>query len=394
MLGMLLVIKGKAVLENEVKTNQYVYMESGKIVAAGHLSELPSKYEDAEVIEIPESHTVVPGFVDLHIHGAAGADTMDATPDALRTMAEALPAEGTTAFLATTITQEHGNIERALENAASYCESENGPGKAEIVGVHLEGPFINAKRKGAQPEEYILNPDIELFSKWQESAKGLIKLVTMAPELENGLEFVEYLDKNGVIASIGHTDAVYEEVEKAVKAGAKHVTHLYNGMRGMHHREPGTAGAALLFKELMVEMIVDGIHIAPEMVKLSVAAKGTDRLLLVTDSMRAKCLNAGIYDLGGQDVTVGNGKAVLADGTLAGSILKMNEAVRNVATFSNLSLLDAVKMASINPAKQIGIFDRKGSIAAGKDADLVILDEAMNVEKTYCRGELAFQKGD
>nr|WP_048828059.1 N-acetylglucosamine-6-phosphate deacetylase [Bacillus sp. B-jedd] len=391
---MLVVIKGKAVFENEVKTNQYVYLEGGKITAAGHLSELPSKYEDAEVIEIPESHTVVPGFVDLHIHGAAGADTMDATPDALRTMAEALPAEGTTAFLATTITQEHGNIERALENAASYCETGNGPGKAEIVGVHLEGPFINAKRKGAQPEEYILNPDIELFSKWQNKAKGLIKLVTMAPELENGLEFVEYLDKNGVIASIGHTDAVYEEVEKAVKAGAKHVTHLYNGMRGMHHREPGTAGAALLFKELMVEMIVDGIHIAPEMVKLSVAAKGTDRLLLVTDSMRAKCLNAGIYDLGGQDVTVGNGKAVLADGTLAGSILKMNEAVRNVATFSDLSLLDAVKMASINPAKQIGIFDKKGSIAAGKDADLVILDEAMNVEKTYCRGELAFQKGN
>ncbi|RHW38914.1 N-acetylglucosamine-6-phosphate deacetylase [Neobacillus notoginsengisoli] len=392
MLGTLLAIRGKAVFEKEVKTNQYVYIEGGKIVAAGPLSEMPAKYEQAEVVEIPNSHTVVPGFVDLHIHGAAGADTMDATPEALATMAEALPAEGTTAFLATTITQEHGNIDLALKNAAGYCKADNGPGKAEVVGVHLEGPFINTKRKGAQPEEYILDPDIELFSKWQESADGLIKLVTMAPELENGLEFVEYLDKNGVVASIGHTDAVYEEVEKAVKAGAKHVTHLYNGMRGMHHREPGTAGAALLFKELMVEMIVDGIHIAPKMVKLSVAAKGTDRLLLVTDSMRAKCLNAGVYDLGGQDVTVGDGKVVLADGTLAGSILKMNEAVRNVAKFSDLSLLDAVKMASENPARQIGIFGKKGSIAAGKDADLVVLDTGMNVVKTYCRGELAFQK--
>ncbi|WP_053369018.1 N-acetylglucosamine-6-phosphate deacetylase [Bacillus sp. FJAT-27245] len=388
----LLKIKGRIVFENEVKTNQYVYIENGKIAAAGPLSEADGKYQDAEVFEFGESATVVPGFIDLHIHGAAGADTMDGTHEALRKIAGALPAEGTTAFLATTITQEHGNIEQALRNAASYCENDNVPGRAEMAGVHLEGPFINAKRAGAQPREYIINPDIDLFKQWQTTAAGLIKLVTTAPELENGTEFIEYLASTGVIASIGHTDAGYEEVEKAVQAGARHVTHLYNGMRGMHHREPGTAGAALLFKELLVEMIVDGIHIAPEMVKLSVAAKGPDGMVLVTDSMRAKCLNAGVYDLGGQDVTVGNGRAVLADGTLAGSILKMNEAVRNAADFSGVSLLDAVRMASVNPAKQIGIFDKKGSIAPGKDADLAVLDSGMNVAATWCRGVLAHKK--
>lgn len=388
----LMKIKGKIVFENEVKTNQYIYIEGGKIAAAGPLAEADGKYSDAEVFEIPESETVVPGFIDLHIHGAAGADTMDGTHEALGTIAGALPAEGTTAFLATTITQEHGTIEQALKNAASYSETDNGPGKAEVVGVHLEGPFINAKRGGAQPREYIIDPDIELFKHWQASAAGLIKLVTTAPELENGTKFIEYLASTGVVASIGHTDAVYEEVEKAVKAGARHVTHLYNGMRGMHHREPGTAGAALLFKELLVEMIVDGIHIAPEMVRMSVSAKGPEGMVLVTDSMRAKCLNAGVYDLGGQDVTVGDGRAVLADGTLAGSILKMNEAVRNAADFSGISLLEAVRMASVNPARQIGVFDKKGSIAPGKDADLVVLDSSMNVKATWCRGVLAHQQ--
>ncbi|WP_316572352.1 N-acetylglucosamine-6-phosphate deacetylase [Neobacillus sp. YIM B06451] len=388
-MAILLKIKGRSVFENEVKTNQYIFIEDGKISAVGPLAEANGKYPDAEVHEIGESETVVPGFIDLHIHGAAGADTMDGTHEALRTIASALPAEGTTAFLATTITQEHGNIENALKNAASYCEVDNRPGKAEVVGVHLEGPFINAKRAGAQPREYIIDPDIDLFKHWQSSAAGLIKLVTTAPELENGTKFIEYLASTGVVASIGHTDAVYDEVKKAVNAGARHVTHLYNGMRGMHHREPGTAGSALLFKELLVEMIVDGIHIAPEMVKLSLSAKGPDGMVLVTDSMRAKCLNAGIYDLGGQDVTVGDGRAVLADGTLAGSILKMNDAVRNASDFSGIGLLDAVRMASVNPAKQISIFDKKGSIAPGKDADLAVLDSNMEVAATWCRGVLA-----
>jgi N-acetylglucosamine-6-phosphate deacetylase len=392
-LSLLLMVHGKAVLENEVAESIYIYIEHGKIKELGPIETLPAHLKDVEKIEISEEQYVVPGFIDVHIHGAAGADTMDATIEALDTMAKALPAEGTTSFLATTITQKHEHIENALKNAALYRKGNNDSGKSDILGVHLEGPFINAKRAGAQPKEYIIDPDIELFKHWQELAEGSIKLVTVAPELENGTNFVAYLHENDVIASIGHSDAIYEEMEKAVKAGAKQVTHLFNGMRGIHHREPGVAGSALLFKELMVELIADGIHVRPEVMKLVINAKGTEGMILITDAMRAKCLKNGVYDLGGQDVSVAHGKALLADGTLAGSILKMNDSIRNILEAAEISLSDAVQMASVNPAKQLKVYDTKGSISAGKDADITILSKEYQVELTICRGEIAYKKG-
>ncbi|OUM93251.1 N-acetylglucosamine-6-phosphate deacetylase, partial [Caldibacillus debilis] len=299
--------------------------------------------------------------------------------------------EGTTAFLATTITQSPQAIEKALANAASYIKEQNAPGKAEVVGIHLEGPFINAKRKGAQPEEYILEPDVETFQKWQNLAEGHIRLVTMAPECPNGLELVHYLSKNRCIASIGHSDADYADVKAAVEAGATHVTHLFNGMKGIHHREPGTAGAALLFDELTVELIADGIHVRPEMFRLILQAKGLDRVVLITDAMRAKCLKNGVYDLGGQDVHVRDGKALLSDGTLAGSILKMKDGIKNILAHTSLTLPEAVKLASENPARELGLFDRKGSLEAGKDADLVVLNEQYEPILTICRGAIAFK---
>jgi N-acetylglucosamine-6-phosphate deacetylase len=392
-LSLLLMVHGKAVLENEVAESIYIYIEHGKIQELGPIEALPSHLKDSKKIEISEDQHVVPGFIDVHIHGAAGADTMDATIEALDTMAKALPAEGTTSFLATTITQKHENIENALKNAALYRKGHNDSGKSDILGVHLEGPFINAKRAGAQPKEYIIDPDIELFKHWQELAEGSIKLVTVAPELENGTNFVAFLHETDVIASIGHSDAIYEEMEKAVAAGAKQVTHLFNGMRGIHHREPGVAGSALLFKELMVELIADGIHVRPEVMKLVINAKGTEGMILITDAMRAKCLKNGVYDLGGQDVSVAEGKALLADGTLAGSILKMNDSIRNILESAEISLSDAVQMACVNPAKQLKVYDTKGSISAGKDADITILSKEYQVELTICRGEIAYKKG-
>jgi N-acetylglucosamine-6-phosphate deacetylase len=200
------------------------------------------------------------------------------------------------------------------------------------------------------------------------------------------------LHENDVIASIGHSDAIYEEMEKAVEAGAKQVTHLFNGMRGIHHREPGVAGSALLFKELMVELIADGIHVRPEVMKLVINAKGTEGMILITDSMRAKCLKNGVYDLGGQDVSVSDGKALLADGTLAGSILKMNDSIKNILEAADISLSEAVQMASVNPAKQLKVYDTKGSISPGKDADITILSNEYQVEMTICRGEIAYKK--
>jgi N-acetylglucosamine-6-phosphate deacetylase len=391
-MNLLLIVRGKAVVEKDILESIYILIENGKIHEIGPINEIPVDYQQLEKIEIPEDQTILPGFIDVHIHGVAGADTMDATTEALTTMAKALPAEGTTSFLATTITQKHEFIELALKNAANYREQHNESGQAEVLGVHLEGPFINKKRKGAQPEEYIQSPDIELFKRWQELANGDIKIVTVAPELENGTDFVRYLSDTGVIASIGHTDAVYEEMKTAVEAGAKQVTHLFNGMRGIHHREPGVAGSALIFKELMVELIADGKHVRPEVIKFVLAAKGADGMILITDAMRAKCLKNGIYDLGGQDVHVADGKALLADGTLAGSILKMNDSFKNTMEFADVSLIEAVQMTSVNPAKQLTIFDRKGSLSIGKDADITVLTNNFEVDLTICRGKIAYKR--
>lgn len=369
----------------------YVLTEGEKVIEVGPMSSSPASIE-AEVVELDSSFSIIPGFIDVHIHGAAGADVMDATSDALHTMAEVLPKEGTTSFLATTMTAPIDHIERAVENVAQYIHRDNLPGKAEVLGIHLEGPFISPKRAGAQHPNNIIEPNIALFQKWQNIASGHIRLVTLAPEENNGLALTAYLKKTGVIASIGHSDAVYEQVKAAIDAGIKHATHLFNGMRGVHHREPGVAGAVLMHDEVVCELIADGIHVAPEMVRFAYQMKGCEGLILITDAMRAKCLGAGIYELGGQDVVVQGEKATLRDGTLAGSILKLSDAVKNAMSFTGCALEDVIRMASWNPAKQLGVLDRKGSIRAGKDADLVVLDEQHHVVMTICRGQLAYAK--
>ncbi|WAA09886.1 N-acetylglucosamine-6-phosphate deacetylase [Fervidibacillus albus] len=385
------ILTGNVCTDGKQLEHQYILIENGKISSTGNENAVPASFS-GKVIPIPTSHVIAPGFLDLHIHGAGGADTMDATEEALETMANALVKEGTTSFLATTITQKKEAIDRALTNVSTYMNDHNRPGKAEIVGVHLEGPFINTKRKGAQPEEFILEPSIEQFDRWQELANGTIKLVTMAPEKESGFKFVAHLKNTGVIPSIGHSDADFIDVKEAMKAGASHVTHLFNGMKGLHHREPGTAGGALLLDELTVEIIADGFHIRPEMIDLAVRLKGLDQVILITDAMRAKGLPDGESELGGQVVIVKDGKATLANGSLAGSILKMNDAVKHMIEFAKLSLPKAIKLATMNPAKKLGIDDRKGSIEIGKDADIVVLDENIQPVLTITRGVVAYKR--
>ncbi|WP_270180560.1 N-acetylglucosamine-6-phosphate deacetylase [Alkalihalobacillus sp. CinArs1] len=375
----------KIYAEDETIQNGYLKVRNGKIVAIGHSNSLETS-PDEPVYQAPKNHSLLPGMIDVHIHGANGADTMDATPEAIETIARTLPSEGTTSFLATTITNDDLAIETALSNVGDYILNKQSPGHAEIIGVHLEGPFINHIRAGAQPSEAIQKPDISVFKRWNELAQGTIKLVTLAPELGSGMELVRYLSKQGIVASIGHSDATYEDVQEAIKNGATHVTHLYNGMRGLHHREPGVVGAALLFPELKAEIIADGHHVRPEMIDLAYRQKNDEGIVLITDSMRAKCLKNGSYDLGGQDVSVEDGKALLENGTLAGSVLKMNQALKNIQTFTGCSLQSAIKMAAENPARQLGVFDRKGSIAVGKDADLILLDEEGEIYATFCKG--------
>ncbi|MCY9138349.1 N-acetylglucosamine-6-phosphate deacetylase [Peribacillus frigoritolerans] len=376
--------------EKETYKNGYIKVVDGKIAEVGPASQYKQD-DDAKVITLSPDYQVIPGAIDIHIHGASNSDAMDATHDALSTMAKTLPKEGTTSFLATTMTQSTQAIESALLNAGKYIENQTQE-NAEIVGIHLEGPFISPARKGAQPEDYIVDPDVTLFKRWQEMAENQIKLVTLAPEQPNGLDLAAHLRGTGVVASIGHSDATYDQIDEAIQAGTTHVTHLYNGMRGLHHREPGVLGAAYLRDELYVELIADGIHCRPEMIKLAYNQITSERMILITDSLRAKWLEKGTYDLGGQPVNVDETKATLSDGTLAGSILKMNDAIKNTMEYTDCSMTDIIKMTAENPAKQLRIFDRKGSIQVGKDADLVILNDRLDVEMTFCRGNLAFKK--
>ncbi|MFT8316987.1 MAG: N-acetylglucosamine-6-phosphate deacetylase [Sporolactobacillus sp.] len=361
--------------------------EGEKITGIGHSISHPGD----SVFQFPKSYHCIPGMIDMHIHGANGADTMDATPGALSIIATALPKEATTAFLATTITQSTEAIEKALKNAAEQIGHQK-KGEAEILGIHLEGPFISPQRAGAQPAQYIVNADIERFDHWQEIAGGHIKEVTIAPEIDGGLDLIRHLAEHEVVASIGHSDGNERDVLKAIVAGATQVTHIYDGMRGLHHREPGIAGGALLHHELYNELICDGRHVCKEMVNLAYKLKGSDRMILITDAMRAKCLKNGTYDLGGQEVHVKDGLAVLSSGTIAGSVLKMDQAFQNIMSFTDATLEDVIQMGAINPALQTGVDDRKGSLDVGKDADFIILDDQNKLVMTVCRGTVAYER--
>ena len=346
--------------------------------------------KSGKIIEIPEDAAVLPAFIDTHVHGAGGADAMDGNREALSVIAETLAKEGTASFLATTMTQSPENIIRALSAVKEYMAAAPDTG-AKILGVHLEGPFIAEKFKGAQPLEYVAAPDIKVFEKYNEAAGGAIKIVTMAPETEGAEDFINYLAKNHIIASIGHTAAKYADVERAVAAGAKNVTHTYNAQSPLHHRDIGVVGSALLIDGLQTEIIADTIHVSVPALKLLVKNKPADKVTLITDAMRAKGMPDGESELGGQKVFVKNGEARLADGTLAGSVLRMNAAVRNMVLKAGVPFERAVDFASLNPAKELGIADKKGSIAPGKDADFTVLDGEFNVLMTIRAGKIIYR---
>ncbi|WP_455662005.1 N-acetylglucosamine-6-phosphate deacetylase [Pradoshia sp.] len=387
---MTILIKNATIyLDDSTLHDGYILIDGETIKEIGPMQQAPEQAD--EVITVMTNEVVLPGFIDMHIHGAGGCDAMDGTEEAVAHMAECLPKEGTTSFLATTMTQSPENIEQALQAIHQYSQSGNIPGRADVIGTHLEGPFVNPSKAGAQPVQYIINPDIELFKKWYEVSGHTIKQVTFAPEEPGGKELVELLVQEGIIPSIGHTGATYQEATEAIALGASQATHLFNQMTGLHHRDIGAAGASLMNENIYAELIVDGIHVSPEMVNLSLKLKGVDRTILITDAMRAKGLSDGKYDLGGQDVFVKGKEARLEDGALAGSILKMNDALKNMVAFTGCSLRDAVQMAAVNPAKQLNIYDKKGSVAVGKDADLVILDQDYQVRTTICRGKIAYR---
>lgn len=379
-----ILISNVTIVNHDQEISGDVFIRDSKIEKVGQALQMKA---DVCIDGTSKNWIVVPGFIDMHIHGSAGFDMMDATEETLRGMSRSLVKEGTTSYLPTTITQAVDVIEAALKNVSTFVPNED---EAEILGIHVEGPYISKKWAGAQPVEHIIEPSIEQFLKWQQLSGNRIKQVTVAPETAGGFEFVEVMSKKGIVVSIGHSDANSIEVDKAVQLGARQATHLYNQMRPFHHREPGVVGSVLMEELMKVEIIVDYIHSHTQSVNFAYRLKGAEGIILITDAMRAKGLEYGEYDLGGQTVHVTEEGAHLPSGALAGSILTMDQAVRNMKQSTNCSLKELVSMSSTNAAKQLKL-SHKGYIGEGFDADLVLLDKDLNIHKTICRGNIVFE---
>lgn len=344
----------------------------------------------AEEIELPENAVVLPGFIDEHIHGAGGSDAMDGNTKDLAIIAETVAKEGTTSFLATTMTQSKENILKAMRAVKEYREAAGEQG-ARIAGVHLEGPFIAAAHKGAQPLEYVAAPDAKTFDEYNAACGNAIKIITLAPETDGALDFIRHIVAQGTVVSVGHTGAKYAEVKAAMEAGATNVTHTYNAQSPLHHREIGVVGSALLLEDLYCELICDTIHVSVPAMQLLVKNKRADKLALITDAMRAKGLADGVSELGGQTVYVKGGEARLADGTLAGSVLRMNRALQNMVEKVGVPLTQAVDYCTINPARTLKMENEAGSIAEGKRADFAVLNDKFDVLYTVRDGRIIYK---
>lgn len=363
-----------------------ILIADGKIAS---ISEKPMERFTGEVVD-GKGYVAMPGFIDIHIHGAAGADFMDGELKATREIAEYLPQEGTTSFLATTITHSSERIKRSIEVNTQFLDENKDSQGAEMLGFHLEGPFIHPEQAGAQPIQHIQKPSIDMLKKWFGEQLTHLKVVTLAPELDEAFVMLQYLKEKGVISSAGHSKASYQDIKDAVQNGLSHLTHFTNAMTGVHHREIGMVGAGFMNEMLFCEIIADGIHLSDDMLRLVFKVIRPERIILITDSMRAKGLPDGNYSLGDQEVKVVGRTATLKTGTLAGSVLKMNEGVRKIHKLTDLPLHELVKITSTNAARRLGVDNRKGSLAVGKDADIVLLNESFEVQYTFCRGRLSY----
>ncbi|MDQ0088591.1 N-acetylglucosamine-6-phosphate deacetylase [Paenibacillus anaericanus] len=326
---------------------------------------------------------LIPGMIDVHIHGANGFDMMDGTEASIQEVSRACAATGCTSFLATSVSSTMEDLLKMIRSVKSVIGREQG---ARIAGIHLEGPYLNPKRKGMQNEKYLRHPDLEEMKLIFQEAGSLIKMVTIAPELPGGMELISFLKEQDVVIAIAHSDATYEEAKMAFAAGASHVTHCFNGMRPIHHRDPGLIVAAFEEPHVSLQAIVDQVHLHPAIIRLMHRLKGPEGMVLITDALQAMGLGDGNYIFGGHHVTVSEGVARLADGTLASSTVTMNEALR-LTVVNGISMTDAVHMASISPARILGL-SHKGKIEVGYDADLILLDERYQVQWTMIEGEL------
>lgn len=340
------------------------------------------------------NHRIVPGFIDNHIHGAFGYDTIDANPEGLHIIKTGLVREGVTSFCPTTVTQDSAVILESLRCIAQYAQRPSSG--ANIVGVHLEGPFLNVNFKGAQNADYIMNSDIDIFNSFYEASSGLIKIVTMASEKDNNFSLIHHCHDLKIVVSLGHSGATFDDAMLAVAHGASCFTHTFNGMSGIHHRNYNLAGAAHRLSGIYAEIIADGNHVVWPAVHTLMMAKGPFHSILITDSLSVKGSSQGEYTLGGQRIEVkADGSAYLqGTNTLSGSTLKMNEGLRNLVELAQVPFQYALNAATINPATLLNIHHKKGKIAYHYDADIVVLDDNYTVLATYVNGTCEYHHED
>lgn len=375
---MKIIVNGKIVTEDKVLTGKSVVFDE-KIVDIIGKDEV-DKYTYEEKIDAKGSY-VLPGFIDIHIHGSGGSDVMDGDIGALEKISRTIASKGVTGFLAATMTMDKSDILRALDNVR-FGMKKGMPG-ARLLGVHMEGPFISKEKMGAQNPKYIKKPDYDLIK----DHLDIIKIITLAPEEDDDYNFIKKLSSSSnIVLSMGHTNCTYEEAMEGIENGVSHATHTFNGMSPLRHREPGAVGA-IMNSDITCELIADGIHVHYGAINILKNIKGIEKVILITDSMRAGCMKDGVYEFGGQEVTVKNDVARLKNGSLAGSVLTLNRALKNIVQNTDLSLPKAVKMITQNPAKLLGIYNDKGSISIGKDADIVIMDDDFEVQETIIRGQ-------
>jgi N-acetylglucosamine-6-phosphate deacetylase len=389
----------------EQLADSVILTENGRITAIGHRDEV--KIPSGAMDYVAAGMTVVPGFVDVHIHGAGGHDVMEATPAALDCITSTVARYGTTSILATTVTasvdetcrslqgiaqyirahEKHENIEPNVEPNVEQQNPEPGTPElaAEILGIHLEGPFISKARRGVHPPDAIARPSVEILEKFRAASDGLIRIITIAPEIPGALDLIRYAVSNGIVAAIGHTDANFEQTQAAIQAGARHSVHFYNAMRPFSHRDPGVIGAILTEPDVTAEVIADGIHVAGPAIQVLLGTKGFDTVLLASDATAATGMSDGNFHLGNFEVLVKDGVCRNAEGKLAGSTLTLDRALRYIVALG-VPLIDAVRMATILPARRISLAGKKGIIAVGADADLVVLTPDLRVVGAMTRG--------
>ena len=379
------IIMGDVISPRGLIPGGHVVVEDGKIAGVGD-----GEPDAAGKLLDFRGRLVAPGLVDIHVHGGGGQDVMDASPGGLDRLSLFLAAGGVTSFLATTYTAPHGEILAAARNVRDAIE--RGTGGAEVLGVHMEGPYINPAWCGAQDRRYIRRSQTEELEEVRREAGGSLRVVTLAPEVEGALDAIGWLSARGIVPAAGHTGATYGEATAGIGAGLRHASHLFNAMSSIHHREPGVAGAALWDGRVTVELIADGVHLHPATLGLAARLKGPGATALISDAVAPAGLPDGEYEFGEAKVTVRGGRCLMESGGLAGGAIRLCEAVGNMVGLAGISPEDAVEMASSTPARIAGASDRKGSLAPGMDADIAVLDGEFSVLLTMVGGRVVYER--